>query len=42
MKTIIFYTWPLIALVAMVGGVAAVDPGITGKLLRALIDIALA
>ncbi|WP_281035565.1 MULTISPECIES: hypothetical protein [unclassified Mesorhizobium] len=42
MKMFITLTWPLVALVVLVGGVAAFDPGIAGKLLRALIDIALA
>lgn len=40
-KSIIFYTWPLAALVAMVATVAAFDNGIAGKLLRVLIEIAL-
>jgi hypothetical protein len=40
-KTIWFYTWPLVALVAMVGAVAVFDNGVTGKIIRVLLEIAI-
>ncbi|WP_352595755.1 hypothetical protein [Mesorhizobium australicum] len=40
-KTIWFYTWPLVALVAMVGAVAVFDNSVTGKIIRVLLEIAI-